>query len=181
MRSLTTALSMAAALTALSAPAAAQTAKPPNPCLDVEQRKALFCPDLVMKKPYGLRLDRKIVKGRLMLRAGNSIDNVGSGPAELFGIRTSRYFMRARQRIYLRGGGRIGIATGARLFFKYVPGQTALLEVPLRGEVRALADRLPGRAHAEGAARAEGELLPARPEAHAPAGSLAAQARLSRL
>ena len=32
--------------------------------------------------------------------------------------------MRARQRIYRRGGGRIGLATGARLFFKYVPGQT---------------------------------------------------------
>ncbi len=78
-----------------------------------------------MKKPHGLRLDRTIVKGRVVLRAGNSIDNVGTGPAELFGVRTSRYFMRARQRIYRRGGGRrLGISTGARLYFKYVAGQT---------------------------------------------------------
>ena len=58
-----------------------------------------------------------------MLRAGNSINSVGSGPAELHGVRTSRYRMRARQRIYKRRGGRIGITTGASLFFKYVPGQ----------------------------------------------------------
>ena len=113
---------LAAAL--LAAPAAAHAAKPPNPCLDPVQREALLCPDLVMKKPFGLYLDRKIRPGRLMLRAGNSIDNVGLGPAELFGVRTSRHYMRARQRIYRRGGGKLGIATGARLYFKYVAGQT---------------------------------------------------------
>jgi hypothetical protein len=114
-----------AALAVLALPASAgQTAKPPNPCLDAAQRERLLCPDLVMKKPFGLRLDRKIVKGRVVLRAGNSIDNVGVGPAELFGTRTSRYFMRARQRIYRRGGGRLGLGTGARLYFKYVAGQT---------------------------------------------------------
>ena len=38
-------------------------------------------------------------------------------------MRSSRYFMRARQRIYRKGPGRISIKTGARLFFKYIPGQ----------------------------------------------------------
>jgi len=59
----------------------------------------------------------------VVLRAGNSIDNVGRGPAELHGTRVSRYFMKGRQRIYRRGGGRLGVTTGARLFFKFVPGQ----------------------------------------------------------
>jgi len=114
----------AAALALLAAPsAAAEAAKPPNPCLDPVQREALLCPDLVMKKPYGLSLDRSIRPGRVMLRAGNSIDNVGSGPAELLGSRTSRLFMRARQRLYRRDGGRLGIGTGAKLYFKYVAGQ----------------------------------------------------------
>jgi Lysyl oxidase len=112
-----------AALLATTA-GAAQAAKPPNPCLDPLQREALLCPDLVMKKPHGVHLDRTVVRGRVVLRAGNSIDNVGRGPAELFGVRTSRLFMRARQRIYRRGGGRrLGIRTGARLYFKYVTGQ----------------------------------------------------------
>lgn len=114
----------AAAIVLLALPsAAAGQAKPANPCLDPVRAETLLCPDLVMKKPHGLRLDRRINPGRVVLRAGNSIDNVGLGPAELFGVRTSRYFMRARQRIYRRGGGRLGISTGARLHFKYVAGQ----------------------------------------------------------
>ncbi len=119
------AIPAAAMVALLSLPAtAAQAPKPANPCLDAVQAKALLCPDLVMKKPYGLRLDRKINRGRVVLRAGNSIDNVGTGPAELFGTRTSKHFMRARQRIYRRTSGRrLGINTGARLYFKYVAGQ----------------------------------------------------------
>jgi len=126
MRTLTRlAISLATVALLATTAGVAHAAKPPNPCLDPVQRKALLCPDLVMKKPYGLRLDGTVVKGRLVLRAGNSIDNVGRGPAELFGVRTSRYYMRARQRIYRRGGGRrLGIRTGARLYFKYVAGQT---------------------------------------------------------
>jgi hypothetical protein len=58
-----------------------------------------------------------------LLRAGNSIDSIGAGPAELHGVRTSPSYMRARQRIYKRDGSRIGVRTGARLFFKFVPGQ----------------------------------------------------------
>ena len=104
-----------------AAPAVAQ--KPANPCLDAAKRKRLLCPDLIMKRPFGLTLDRSVWPGRQILRGGNSIDNIGAGPAELHGVRSSRYFMRARQRIYRRGRGRIGISTGARLFFKFVSGQ----------------------------------------------------------
>ena len=103
----------------------AHAAKPPNPCLDPVQRKTLLCPDLVMAKPFGLTLDKRIRPGRSVLRAGNSIDNLGLGPAELHGVRSSAGYMRARQRIHRRGGlGRLGIKTGALLYFKYVPGQT---------------------------------------------------------
>ena len=110
------------AAAALCAPAPA-AARAPNPCLDPERRVFLLCPDLVMKKPSGLQLDRKVRPGHVVLRAGNSIDNVGLGPAELHGTRISKYLMRARQRIYRRRGDRLGIFTGARLFFKFVPGQ----------------------------------------------------------
>jgi Lysyl oxidase len=111
-------------LATLAAPSlAAAVDRPPNPCLDPERRARLNCPDLEMSRPYGLALDRAVWPGHVVLRAGNSINSVGRGPAELFGIRDSRYGMRARQRIYRRGGGRVGIATGARLFFKAIPGQ----------------------------------------------------------
>jgi hypothetical protein len=87
-----------------------------NPCL-TERARFLNCPDLVMKPPFGMYAEYS--GGRVLLRAGNSIDNVGRGPAELFGVRTSSRFMRARQRIYRRAGGRIGVETGARLEFKH--------------------------------------------------------------
>lgn len=118
--SLTATLVFAAGAAALAGPAAAYA---PNPCLDPQQRRTLNCPDLVMKRPFGLTLDRAVLPGRVLLRAGNSIDSVGRGPAELHGVRTGRYFMKGRQRIYRRTGGRLGITTGARLFFKFVRGQ----------------------------------------------------------
>jgi hypothetical protein len=115
---------LCAAVASLAVPLAAQAApKPPNPCLDAAQRAELRCPDLEMSKPFGLTLDPFVWPGHIVLRAGNSIDSVGRGPAELFGVRDSRYGMRARQRIYRRTGGKIGIATGARLIFKAIPGQ----------------------------------------------------------
>jgi hypothetical protein len=110
---------------ALSSLPTAGMAKPPNPCLDPVQRAELLCPDLRMSKPFGLTLDPFIWPGRLVLRAGNSIDSVGDGPAELHGVRIGPRTMRGRQRIYRRGGGRIGVSTGARLFFKFIPGQTS--------------------------------------------------------
>ncbi len=116
-------LAVAVCLAVQAASAAPAGAVAPNPCLDPERRTFLLCPDLVMKKPYGLSLDYLVTPGRVMLRAGNSIDNIGRGPAELHGVRTARYFMRGRQRIHRRRGDRLGIFTGAQLFFKLVPGQ----------------------------------------------------------
>ncbi len=126
MRALPTPLAPAAAISALavslSIPAGAP-AYAPNPCLDPVQRSMLNCPDLVMQRPSGLVLDYTADAGRVVLRAGNSIDNVGRGPAELHGTRVSKYLMNGRQRIYRRAGGRLGITTGAQLFFKFVPRQ----------------------------------------------------------
>lgn len=96
----------------------------PNPCLDRAKRVKLLCPDLVMARPFGLALDPFARPGRIVLRAGNSIDSMGRGPAELVGVRSGRYRMRASQRIHRRGGGRLPIDTGARLLFKHIPGQT---------------------------------------------------------
>ena len=110
----------AVALAAMAVPVAsgqpAQRAQPDdNPCIS-PQAARLRCPDLVMKRPFGLYAQR--LGRRTLLRGGNSIDSWGRGPAELHGQRTSARFMRARQRIYKVGGGRIGVATGARLEFK---------------------------------------------------------------
>jgi hypothetical protein len=119
-----------------AAPAAAQVPEPPlgtppdrlpvddNKCL-TERARFLRCPDLEMRRPYGLYVDLVTKPGRVLLRAGNSIDSIGRGPAELHGVRIGRRYMRGRQRIYRRAGGRIGIRTGARIFFKFVPGQTS--------------------------------------------------------
>jgi Lysyl oxidase len=102
---------------AACAVAPASAAPDPNPCAGPEAA-SLRCPDLVMRRPFGLYVDVKTHPSRVLLRAGNSVDNKGTGPAELFGTRTSRSFMRAHQRIYRRGGGRIAVRTGARLQFK---------------------------------------------------------------
>jgi Lysyl oxidase len=88
-----------------------------NPCIGPDAGR-LRCPDLVMRRPWGIYTDRATRLGRTLLRAGNVIDSVGDGPAELFGTRIGPRFMRARQRIYTRDGGRIGVATDGRLQFK---------------------------------------------------------------
>jgi Lysyl oxidase len=87
-----------------------------NPC-PLASHWHLRCPDLRMKRPFGVRVQR--THGHTLLRAGNSIDSVGAGPAELRGVRTSRRFMRAPQRIYKSGGGHITARTGARLKFAF--------------------------------------------------------------
>jgi hypothetical protein len=89
-----------------------------NPCLG-PRAKRLLCPDMVMRQPYGLYTSRFTRAGHTVLRAGNTIDSAGAGPVELHGVRIGPRFMRGRQRIYKRGGGRIGIRTGARLEFKF--------------------------------------------------------------
>jgi hypothetical protein len=112
------------AIAACAAPASAGAAPAhPNPCLVPEQAAQLRCPDLVMRRPFALYPDGFTRRHHVLLRAGNSIDNIGLGPAELFGVRTRGPFMRARQRIYKRGGGRIGVRTGARLYFKFAHDQ----------------------------------------------------------
>jgi hypothetical protein len=94
---------------------------PANPCerplLD------LLCPDLRMSPPYDLRIDRKVKRGRVFLRAANSINSRGDGPAELFGTRHGRYSATATQKIQQRGGGKLTVETGAKLGFKFIPGQ----------------------------------------------------------
>jgi Lysyl oxidase len=109
----------------LTAPVAAAQEPPPepaplaeNPCIGPEA-PALLCPDLVMRKPYGLYTDRLTKAGHTVLRAGNVIDSVGDGPVELRGERIGPRFMAARQRIYRRGGGRLVLDTGARLQYKF--------------------------------------------------------------
>jgi hypothetical protein len=92
-----------------------------NPCA-LATRWHIRCPDLEMKRPFGLQLQYS--HGRALLRAGNSIDNVGGGPAELRGRRVSRRFMRATQRIYRSGRGHITARTGARL--RYTLGHQGL-------------------------------------------------------
>ena len=115
------ALLLAIAGAPVGAAAAQQPAPPtPDPPPVVTQNPCAFalawhlrCPDLEMKRPFGLRVQRS--HGRTLLRAGNSIDNEGRGPVELRGVRISRRFMRARQRIAKTGRGAIYARTGARL------------------------------------------------------------------
>ncbi len=89
-----------------------------NPCIG-PFAAGLRCPDMVMRRPWGLYLDKRSKRGRALLRAGNVIDSVGAGPVELHGVRSSRVFMDARQRIHKRGGGRLAVRTGARLRLKF--------------------------------------------------------------
>jgi hypothetical protein len=89
-----------------------------NPCITVFA-KGLRCPDIVMRRPWGLYADKLTKPGRVLLRAGNVIDSIGRGPAELRGVRYNRVYMHARQRIYKRGGGWIMVRTGARLRLKF--------------------------------------------------------------
>jgi hypothetical protein len=96
-------------------------APPPivDPCADPE----LLCPDLVMKRPAHLHIDRHTRRGRVLLRSRNSIDNIGLGPAALRGRRDGRKTMDAYQAVFRRDGSRRLFRTGARLYFQPIPGQ----------------------------------------------------------
>jgi Lysyl oxidase len=94
-----------------------------NPCIDAP--RTLLCPDLVMRAPFDITVDRRTRPGHLRLRAGNSIDSLGRGPMELHGRRTGgrRTTMTARQAIYRSNASRLFVDTGAMLGFKRVPGR----------------------------------------------------------
>ncbi len=74
-----------------------------------------------MRPPFAL--DRELVGGKPVLRAANSIDSVGRGPAELAGRRDGQFAMDAFQRIHQKGGGKVERRTKADLYFKAIPGQ----------------------------------------------------------
>ena len=93
----------------------------PNPCTSATASE-LYCPDLRMQPPFKLRLDRSI-KGRVVLRGGNSIDNRGRGPAELRGRRTGPDRMAARQAIRRVDGTVSLFDTGAQVVWKFIPRQ----------------------------------------------------------
>jgi hypothetical protein len=101
---------------------ASASARDKNPCLKRATARKLLCPDLQMAPPENMFLTRTR-GGRLRLHAGNAINSMGAGPAELRGKRASRWFMDAQQVIYKKGGGHIRLKTGARLVFKHIPGQ----------------------------------------------------------
>ena len=110
---------LAAAL-ALSLVAAGSADARVNPC-DQARFRELRCPDLIMKRPSGLSLER--YEGHLLLRSTSSIDSVGAGPIEITGTRYRSGYMHVRQRIYRADGRSILVDTGAQLQFKQIPGQ----------------------------------------------------------
>jgi hypothetical protein len=92
-----------------------------NPCLG-PRVSSLRCPDLQMRPPFDLTVDRT-AGGRRLLRAANAIKSRGLGPVELHGKLIARRTMRVRQRIYGVGKEHLEVNTGGRLYFYFIPGQ----------------------------------------------------------
>jgi hypothetical protein len=116
----------AAAATIAVTPGPANPQEPPpadpNPC-NGPMKRELLCPDLQMSPPYDLRIDKTRKRGRVLLRAANSLNSRGQGPAELFGTRHGKYTMTATQKIHMSDGSKLTVNTGAIVGFKSVPGQ----------------------------------------------------------
>lgn len=93
-----------------------------NPCLGTDAPR-LRCPDLRMKVPGDITIDRETRPGRVLLRSTNSIDSRGEGPASLRGRRDGQKTMSARQVIQRTSGGPVFVSTGARLYFQPIPDQ----------------------------------------------------------
>jgi hypothetical protein len=94
--------------------------RPLNPCYGPD--KGLFlCPNLRMGTPANVSLGHR--GRRTILYSANSLDSRGTGPASIRGVRNGRYTMAAKQLLHRRDGRVIAVATGAKLFFKPVPGQ----------------------------------------------------------
>ena len=101
-------------------PGRALAADEANPCTGPHAAR-LRCPDIQMGVPADLQLDR--YEGRTVLRATNNVKSRGKGPIMLRGTRTGARTMSARQHIYRVDGSRLVARTGARLYFKHIPGQ----------------------------------------------------------
>jgi hypothetical protein len=126
-------IALAAVLLAvLAVPAAAVAQLPPFdpdpvpvPVVDCAD-PALRCPDLEMRAPYDLSVQRT-PGGRSLLRSANAILSVGRGPVALLGDRstssTRLRTMRVRQRIATRSGGHVEIDSPGRIVWKPIPGQ----------------------------------------------------------
>jgi hypothetical protein len=93
----------------------------PNPCL-TEAAANLRCPDLQMRRPFGLWIERT-AGGRRLLHASNAIKSRGNGPVEVRGHRTAKREMDARQHIHRKRGKSLVVETGAELYFYFIPGQ----------------------------------------------------------
>src|SRR3954454_3731939 len=94
-----------------------------NPCTG-DGASQLRCPNLVMGKPEDVYAQRS--GSRILLRAANRIENVGTGPMELRGRRKSplrAFRMAVTQAIKKKSGGYLLRKTGGELFFKPIPGQ----------------------------------------------------------
>jgi hypothetical protein len=106
---------------AATASLAALAAALPNPCHD--PALALRCPDLAMAPATNLHVSRSPSRRHVVLHMSNRIVNIGVGPAELFGQRSSKTEMTARQVIANAAGVRRRFVTGAELYFKSVPSR----------------------------------------------------------
>ncbi len=89
-----------------------------SPCTDAARTVA--CPDLVMRKPYGMQLIR--TPERRLLAATNAIINVGEGPLEVRARRSpggDEYGLAARQvlRPLVRGAATIVLPPSGRVEF----------------------------------------------------------------
>jgi len=118
----------AAALTSVGAGAQVPAPEPGEPEQTNPCRVAgndLACPDLIMRPPYDLSLEKK--NGRRLLRSTNAIVNVGRGPLEIRGRRTTDlggFDMPARQAIRTPGG-KLGLLRqpDGNVHFTPIPGQ----------------------------------------------------------
>jgi hypothetical protein len=97
-------------------PAGAQAPVETSPC---KLYRTALCPDLIMAPPDGLFVGRS-PRGRTRLYATNHIINVGSGPLEIKGKRSSAREMKARQVIHRRGLRPIVTPDAGELYFKFV-------------------------------------------------------------
>jgi len=98
------------------------TAQGANPCTDPAQSSQLRCPDLVMSTPYTRYFQRS--GSRVLYRAGNSIVNVGRGPASVYGTRIGTTLsMRATQRVLGTDGSIFTFPSQGLIVFKSIPFQ----------------------------------------------------------